>query len=108
MIGEGLLAPWLRELEFRDVVVPSRQENDTQDQWLLVPDNEVSQLGVLFKEKDIAHTIRTTLEAFEQTFLVATMTRGVVDRPETEERWTKIDLFRDIEQCATERCRCLG
>lgn len=107
MVGEGLLAPWLKELEYRDVPVPSRPETKAEHQWTILPDDHMSRLGVLFRNRSIAHTMHITLEAFENTFLVATMTRGVVDEPRNEPRWTKVDLFGDIELCATGRCQCL-
>lgn len=108
MVGEGLLAPWLRELEFRNVPVPSKPKTNAPNLWTMLPDDEVSRLGVLFRNRNIAHTMHTTLEAFQDTFLVATMTRGVVDSSVQDPRWMKIDLFGDIEFCATGKCRCLG
>ncbi|KAK5097261.1 hypothetical protein LTR70_003732 [Exophiala xenobiotica] len=107
MVGEGLLAPWLRELEFRDVPVPTRAKVDEQHMWTILPDQQINRLGVLFKNRNIAHTMHTSLEAFQDTFLVATMTRGVVDHPESDPRWTEIDLFGAIQSCATGNCRCL-
>ena len=109
MVGEGLLAGWLRDLEFRDVVVPRRPDmQDGKEQWTIISEEEVQKLGVLFKGKNITKSMTTTLEAFEDTFLVTTMTRGVVDTTRREERWQNIDLFGDIELCATGKCRCLG
>ena len=108
MIGEGLLASWLRELEFRNVPVPNPSSTHAKNSWTMLPDDEVSRLGVLFKNKNIAHTMHTTLEAFEDDFLIATMTRGVVDGPQNGSRWVSIDLFNDFELCATEKCLCLN
>lgn len=108
MVGEGLLAGWLRELEFRDMVVPRRPDiQDGEEKWTRVSDEELERLGVFFKRKNIAKSMTTTLEAFEDTFLVATMTRGVVDTARREERWQNIDLYGEIELCATGRCGCL-
>lgn len=107
MVGEGLLAPWLRELEFRDVPVPPRVEVNKPEAWKLLTDEQTAKLGVAFRGRKIAHTMHTTIEAFEDTFVVATMTRGVVDQSQSETRWEKIDLFGDIELCATGRCHCL-
>lgn len=106
MIGEGLLAPWLRELEFKNVVIPPRT-NDYINPWVVTAEKDTENLGVLFKDKDISHTMRTTLEAFEESFVVATMTRGVVDTGTTAERWEEIDIFGGIELCATGKCTCL-
>lgn len=108
MVGEGLLAPWLRELEFKDVPVPSRPNAaDCKAQaWTLTSDEVVRSLQVLFKKRNIEHTMQTTLEGFEDTFVVATMTRGVTDQPGNNIRWQRLD-FPDIEPCATGTCQCL-
>ena len=106
MVGEGLLAPWLRELEFRDVPVPDRG-NRKDDSWTLMPVEDTQQLKVLFKNRNISHTMQTTLEAFEETFLVATMTRGVKHQPVDGPRWERINMFDDVELCATGGCHCL-
>lgn len=106
MVGEGLLAPWLRELEFRDVPVPDQVgAAGGDDVWELMGDEEVSRLQVLFKGRNIERTMRTTLEAFEATFLIATMTRGVLEQPADGIRWQKLD-FADIEPCAMGNCGC--
>lgn len=106
MVGEGLLAPWLRELEFRDVPVPERGDS-SNGSWVLMSSEDTRRLGILFRNKNIAHSMQTTLEAFEETFLVATMTRGVMDQPTDGPRWERIDLFGDVESCATGTCHCL-
>jgi len=107
MVGEGLLAPWLRELEFRDVPVPTRSKAGEPDTWTILSEEQIKKLGVLFKNRNIAHAMHTSLEAFQDTFLIATMTRGVIDQPESDSRWTEIDLFGDIQLCATGKCCCL-
>lgn len=108
MVGEGLIAPWLRYLEFFDVPVPQTPPASTHDvdQWTILSEEEVKKLQVLFKNRSIGHTMHTSLEAFQETFLVATMTRGVRDLVNTGTRWQRLD-FLDIEQCATGNCRCL-
>lgn len=107
MVGEGLLAPWLEDLEFRNVPVPLRPIA-SGTKWTMLEDEQVNELDVLFKDKDISRTMHTTLEAFEDTFLIATMTRGVADTPADRDRWEAVDLFGDIELCATGECRCLS
>lgn len=108
MVGEGLLAPWLRQLEFKDVPVPRRSSTDGQERysWTMLSDDTVDRLQILFNRRNIEHTQRTTLEGFEETFLIATMSRGVIDQPESRIRWQKLD-FSDIEPCALGACRCL-
>lgn len=107
MVGEGLLAPWLRELQFRDVQIPATPRDAGHDPWSLMTGEGISKLGVLFGNKNISKTMSTSLEAFEDTFVIATMTRGVIDYPQNEVRWEKIDVFGDIELCATGKCHCL-
>lgn len=108
MVGEGLLAPWLRQLEFRDVPVPCRPESAGHDRgaWTMLSDEAVRKLQVLFNRRNIEHTMRTALEGFEETFVVATMTRGVLDQPDSKVRWQRLD-FSEIEPCATGTCQCL-
>lgn len=106
MVGEGLLASWLRELEYKNVLVPPRTD-DKSKPWLLSDDKDTKNLGVLFRGKDISHTMQTTLEAFEDSFVLATMTRGVVDTSTRKDRWEEIDIFGEIELCATGKCKCL-
>lgn len=107
MVGEGLLAPWLRELEFKDVVVPPRTASK-KEPWVVTDETDTKNLGVLFQGKNISHTMHTTLEAFEESFVLATMTRGVIDTRTGDNRWEEVDIFGDIELCATGRCACLG
>lgn len=108
MVGEGLLAPWLRELEFRNVPVPQICEQPKQESWTLMSEEDIHNLQVLFRSRSIAHTMQTTLEAFEDTFVVATMTRGVADLLTQDRQWRQIEPLRDIELCATGNCQCLA
>lgn len=110
MVGEGLLAPWLKELEYKGVPVPEPCRSSKlicdADKWTKIDDEAVQQMQVLFKQRNIEHTMQTSLESFEDTFLIATMTRGVLDESGSEARWQRLD-FSDIEACATGRCQCL-
>lgn len=105
LVGEGLLAPWLKNLEFMNVPVPPRAAGF--DGWTNLDDHDTDDFYVLFKDKDITNTIKTTLEGFEDTFLVATMTRGITERRSAVNSWEAIDLFGEIELCATGKCRCI-
>lgn len=106
MVGEGLLASWLRDLEFRDVPVPARAESEL-DQWTILPNNTLSKMTVLFKNRDISNSMKTELEGFETHFVVATMTRGVTEMVDDEQRWKSVDLEGAIRACAEEACSCL-
>ncbi|KAK4913981.1 hypothetical protein LTR66_017180, partial [Elasticomyces elasticus] len=115
MVGEGLLAPWLRELEFEGVpVVPaplvkeqierdvelialgmSESEADEKtevrrerEKWAGVRKEAIKSLKVVFKGRDISAQMRTELDGFEDRFLIATMMRGLKEEKlEGVERW---------------------
>lgn len=103
MVGEGLLAPWLRQLEFMNVKPPRRPRGG--DRW--AKDDEAVNTGfkALFADRNISSSMKTELEAFEETFIVASMTRGVTESDVSNPRWTKLD-FGQIEQCAKGICSC--
>lgn len=106
MVGEGLLAPWLRDLEFRDVPVPARADANTE-QWTILSDTAMDQLKVLFKNREITLSMKTELEGFETSFVVATMSRGVTEMAHGKQRWERVDLDGAIRACAEETCSCL-
>ena len=103
MVGEGLLEPWLRQLEFHNVPVPTRADHGAV--WTRIANAATAGLEVSFNGRKITKTMTTRLEGFEQTFIVASMTRGVNEPHITE--WKKLD-FGDIKPCATGVCQCLG
>lgn len=114
MVGEGLLASWLTELEFRDVVAPAPARGGDVDSWGAGITNATSQDKSSAKEFQIVlHDDRVTdiameLVAYGETFIVATAMKGVVD-PESslQRKWRKIDIERDIRPCAEGGCGCL-
>lgn len=125
MTGEALLAPWLRELEFTNVVAPNPVDSSssTSSSW------SEPYTGVqtwLYGKR--VEDVRIELVAFETDYLVATAARGgrfgarsrgdpdpknnVPDNDDNDEDdpWQKIepiDIERDISACARGHCHCL-
>lgn len=120
MVGEGLLAEWLKELEFEKVIAPEPAtagdfpddgfswafKNDEEQKWTspdkIVKDIEASLYG---RKLDNVHL---ELVAYEEDFLLATSMRGVSDseRPSAR-KWIKLNIEKDIRPCAEGRCHCL-
>jgi len=129
MVGEGLLASWLRDLEFVDVVAPlppdarrtgrirgvdSASEGDKIEEakWTAPAEAERG-MSTLFKGKKVEN-VRVEVVAYDEDFLVATAARGVVEPPGDEDRssnrarrWIKLDIVKDIQPCAEGTCRCI-
>jgi 4'-phosphopantetheinyl transferase len=121
MTGEALLAPWLRELEFTNVVAPEPvNSSSSSSSSSSSPSSCWSEpyTGVqtwLYGKK--VEDVRIELVAFETDYLVATAARGgrfgVSSRgPPDEENdpWKKlepIDIESDISACARGHCHCL-
>ena len=116
MVGEGLLADWLRELEFRDVLVPTALPEDTEDSewWSTAAEasRNPSSLKVFFRGRELGvDEVYMELEAFEDIFLFSTAWRGFTQASSakpTEVQWQKIDIERDIKPCAEGTCNCLS
>jgi 4'-phosphopantetheinyl transferase len=112
MTGEALLAPWLRELEFTDVVTPDPVENGSPTAPWSEPYTDV-QTWLYGKAVE---DVRIELVAFEKDYLVATAARGglLACRSHTDEAkdtWMDleaIDIERDISHCARGECECLN
>lgn len=136
MVGEGLLADWLRELEFVNVVappvpkglkqakrpavgaVPSSQAHNhghlhpdgyqhESEKWT-PPDKAEKGVTTLFRGKKV-EDVDIELVAYDEDFILATATRGVRELdtgPETR-RWLRLDIDRDIRPCAEGTCSCL-
>jgi 4'-phosphopantetheinyl transferase len=107
MTGEALLAKWLRELEFTDVVAPAPTAPGTE--W------SEPYAGVqtwLYGKK--VEDVRVELVAFESDYLVATAARGAnlgsnIGAKDNDpwQSLESIDIERDVRPCATGACQCL-
>lgn len=111
MTGEALLAPWLRELEFTNVLAPPPVADEEADKW----SDPYTGVQTLLYGK-IVEDVRVELVAFEADYLVATAARGAnlgeVVRDVTQiDPWKElvsIDIERDVRPCATGTCQCLA
>lgn len=121
MVGEGLLAPWLRELEFSSVIPPplpfapgasTRDSSLPPEDWWgpthysATADNP-SGFKVSLRQQPVPD-VSMSLTAYGSTFLVATATKGILPPPkDSEPHWRQLDLEQDIRPCAEGRCDCL-
>ncbi|KLJ10976.1 hypothetical protein EMPG_09807 [Blastomyces silverae] len=113
MTGEALLAPWLRDLEFRDVVVPTPPPALSASaplQWG-VPETGVR---AMLYGRDVPE-VRLEVVAFGNDYIFATAGRGggfgnSVGEEEMRARWDEfrlVDIERDVAPCARGECDCL-
>jgi 4'-phosphopantetheinyl transferase len=111
MTGEALLAPWLRELEFTNVLAPPPVADDETDKW---SDPYTGVQTWLYGKR--VDDVRVELVAFETDYLVATAARGAnlgqaVRGGEGVDPWKElvsVDIERDVRPCATGACQCLA
>ncbi|CRG90513.1 hypothetical protein PISL3812_07557 [Talaromyces islandicus] len=109
MTGEALLAPWLRELEFTNVVAPSPVASGSASKW------SAPYKGVeTWLSGKRVEDVRIELVAFETDYMVATAARGgqfgisgASNQPDPWGDLVKVDLEEDIRPCATGTCACL-
>lgn len=98
MVGEGLLAGWLRQLEFVNVMPPEPGEKLTAYE---------SGLRTMFDGRDISKSVEVEVEGFDSNFLFATITRGIKEQESDIAQWGQIDIERHVRPCAEGRCSCL-
>lgn len=122
MTGEALLASWLRELEFNNVIAPSpTPAAESGDGVFGEP-----YTGVKTTLKgDVVEDVRVEVVALEHDFLFATAARGGglgadsraggegegENKNAGKDPWMpfeKLDIERDIRACATGVCNCLS
>lgn len=117
MTGEALLAPWLRELEFTNVIAPeprTRTEQESLSPW----SQPYTGVKTWFHGK-MVEDVRIEVVAFGPEYLVAIAARGdglgagscaLGGGLEGVDPWRsleKIDIEKDIASCATGECDCL-
>lgn len=110
MTGEALLAPWLRQLEFTNVIAPGPVFDHQNRSPFGQPYTGIETWLYGKKVEDV----RVEVVAFEKDYLIATAARGggigAGSREEGNDAWKnleKIDIERDIAPCAKGVCRCL-
>lgn len=112
MTGEALLASWLRELEFTNVIAPEPLETTEQgsQKW----GQPYTDVKTLLRGAPV-EDVRIEIVAFEKDYLVATAARGgklgsdsrAVGGLGSVDPWQlleNVDLERDIKPCATGSC----
>ncbi|KAL4879036.1 hypothetical protein BJY04DRAFT_105096 [Aspergillus karnatakaensis] len=110
MTGEALLAPWLRDLEFSNVVAPGAESGEGKF--------GEPYTGVRTTlNKELVKGVRVEVAALEGDYLFATAARGggigvrSGSRDGGDDSWLlfeKLDIERDIQPCATGACSCLS
>jgi 4'-phosphopantetheinyl transferase len=117
MVGEGLLASWLRELEFSSVVspplpapTPSSDRQPAKDPWGPTIHSATEAYPAGFKisvRQQSVKDVSMSLTAYGSTFIVATATKGISPSPsDLVPEWRQIDIEQDIRPCAEGRCDC--
>ncbi|KAL2785130.1 hypothetical protein BJX66DRAFT_315486 [Aspergillus keveii] len=109
MTGEALLAPWLRELEFSNVVAPGVEGGEG-----VFGEPYRGVRTTLYKEP--VEDVRIEVAALEADYLFATAARGGgmgsgSEGDHSENPWLpfqKLDIERDIKPCAQGTCNCLS
>ncbi|KAE8352975.1 hypothetical protein BDV28DRAFT_117974 [Aspergillus coremiiformis] len=108
MTGEALLAPWLRELVFTNVLAPEPAGRDSQS-W----SEPYTGVKSWLYGKEV-EDVRVEVVAFEEDYLIATAARGGRvgcrtgnDGVDPWQRLERIDIERDVRPCATGVCQCL-
>jgi 4'-phosphopantetheinyl transferase len=116
MTGEALLAPWLRELEFTDVVAPAPAPAPGQGSAGGWGEPYTGIKTWLYGKR--VEDVRIEVVAFEKDYIFATAARGAGLGPLEEsagvsvsvDPWMhieKLDIDKDIAPCATGVCQCV-
>jgi 4'-phosphopantetheinyl transferase len=109
MTGEALLAPWLRELEFSNVVAPGVESGEG------VFGEPYRGVKTTFY-KQVVEDVRIEVVALEKDYLFATAARGggvgaASAGGDGKDPWLpfeRLDIEQDIKPCAMGTCDCLS
>lgn len=104
MVGKGLIDPWVRDVEFRNVdipkAVPASGSGGSGREWSPpVTGIEVFAFGKKLKD------VRIEVSAWGHDFLVATAGTSISDAK--WEDFEELDIERDVSTCAKGECDCL-
>jgi 4'-phosphopantetheinyl transferase len=110
LVGEGLLAPWIKECEFRNVHAPT-PGSSTQGAWggrtsggrsfvskmLNTPRIDEAENMEIWLNGEEVHDVITEVQAFEEDYMIATMIKpGAFLGPKAEfPPWTTPNLERE-------------
>jgi 4'-phosphopantetheinyl transferase len=105
LVGEGLLADWIKECEFRNVQVPMPLEGELWGEKVTAGVNREQtseqdrndELEIWLRGKEIRN-VRTEMQAFEDGFVIASMmTPSSLLGPDVEfPPWKMVDLENDV------------
>ena len=104
MVGEGLMAGWLRELEFREVGAPETCVSGERSAEKWGAERRDFEIWLRGERVD---DVEMGLRSYGEEFLVATAVKGVKGESGGGQM-VEIDIERDIRPCAEGRCQCLG
>ena len=112
MAGEGLLASWLRELEFTNVIPPPLPlATASHDSWgplihSATNEDHSNSFGVSLRQQFVAD-VAMSLVSYGSSFIIATAMKGITQSPsDLESEWRPIDIEQEIRPCAEGRCAC--
>ena len=97
--GEALLAPWLREVTFRNVRCPkpaTTTETSSSQVWGEVVDD----IQVWFRGRRVAH-VRMILQAFEDTYMIGTAVKEATEKIPEEPSYRLLKPEEDVYPNAT-------
>ena len=115
MVGEGLQAPWLAELEFGHVEAPPALapffELSPSEMWGANLENIVKNSDDDFTVTlygKIVKAVRMELSSYQDIFILATSVSGLQESATHPNRkWSRFEIDTDIRACAEGRCSCL-
>ncbi|GAD93105.1 4'-phosphopantetheinyl transferase NpgA/CfwA [Paecilomyces variotii No. 5] len=113
MTGEALLAPWLKQLEFTDVVAPGPVGGgggaSSGDDGSVFSEPYTGVKTWLYGKR--VEDVRVEVVAFETDYLIATAARGgEIGAGSGNDAWRglqRMDIEKDVAPCAKGLCRCL-
>jgi 4'-phosphopantetheinyl transferase len=112
MAGEGLLASWLRELEFTNVISPPLPPaTASDDSWgplirSATNEDHSNGFGVSLRQQPVAD-VAMSLISYGSSFIIATAMKGISQSSsDLEPEWCPIDIEQEIRPCAEGRCAC--
>ena len=112
MVGEGLLASWLRELEFTNVIPPSLPPaTASHDSWgppiySATKEDHPNGFEISFRQQPVTD-VAMSLTSYGSSFIIATALKGMPQSlSDLEPEWRPINIEQEIRPCAEGRCSC--
>jgi 4'-phosphopantetheinyl transferase len=112
MVGEGLLASWLRELEFTNVIPPPLPPaTASHDSWgspiyNTAHEDYLNSFRISLRQQPVDDVVMS-LTSYGSSFIIATAMKGIPQPlSDLEPEWRPIDIEQEIRRCAEGRCAC--